>query len=365
MSAKDSNKVIFEDKAIDYPFGYPFSSFTTYKHRKLFGKSEIADLMYIQDRINRAYGRVQTLVAKFVSIICYDSNQLDLGEDDFVNAFAMAIDNMRMNGVPQVLTNNTLSEVSSLLEYIKQLKDEAKEIARVNDIMIAGTTPTQAKSGVAIEALMESPQASIRSIQRAFREFLIDFSKKTVVLIQKYYNTPRIIALAEGRYAVLNVVPGQPDENGQMGEPQTQVKVFNQGQIEKKINNLQVGEYGVDIIAGTEVPRSRAEQSQLMTSLAQQGVLGDMSDLSMKEQYFKALDLPNFRAIIQILKKQQESQNMNVSPPTDKITVSLKDMPNWAQAQWFANNGFKVPNDFINMVPPPEAPTQEAPQGVM
>ena len=77
MSAKDSNKVIFEDKAIDYPFGYPFSSFTPYKHRKLFGKSEIADLMFVQDRINRAYIRVQTLVAKFVSIICYDSNQLE------------------------------------------------------------------------------------------------------------------------------------------------------------------------------------------------------------------------------------------------------------------------------------------------
>jgi hypothetical protein len=283
-----------------------------------------------------------------VSIICYDSNQLDLGEDDFVNAFAMAIDNMRTNGVPQVLTNNTISEITGLLEYIKQLKDEAKEIARVNDIMIAGSTPTQVKSGVAIEALMESPQASIRSIQRAFREFLMEFSEKTVTLIQKYYNTPRIIALAEGRYAVLNVVPSLE------GEPQTSVKVFNQGEVEKQINNLQVGEYGVDIIAGTEVPRSRAEQSQLMTSLVQQGMLGDMNDPAMKEQYFKALDLPNYRAIMQILKAQQESQNMNVSPPTDKITVSLKDMPNWAQAQWFANNGFKVPDDFINMVPPQE-----------
>jgi len=357
MSAMDSNKVIFEDKPIDYPFGYPLTAFNPYKQRSLFGKSEIADLMFVQDRINRAYIRVQTLVAKFVSIICYDSNQLDLGEDDFVNAFAMAIDNMRTNGIPTVLTNNTISEIAGLLEYIKQLKDEAKEIARVNDIMIAGSTPTQVKSGVAIEALMESPQASIRSIQRAFKEFLIEFSKKTLTLIQRYYNTPRIISLSEGRYAVLNIIPDD------QGEQQTQVQIYNKGVVEKIVNNLQVGEYGIDIISGTEVPRSRSEQAQLMTQLVAQGMLGDINDPEMKEQYFKSIDLPNYRAIMQVIKKQQESANMNVSPPTDKITVALKDMPNWAQAQWYAKNGFEVPDEFKNMLP--QEPQQEMPEEQM
>lgn len=362
MSALESSKVIFEDKAIDYPFGYPLTTFNPYKHRSLFGKSEIEDLMFVQDRINRAYIRVQTLVAKFVSIICYDSNQLDLAEDDFVNAFAMAIDNMRTNGIPTVLTNNTISEITGLLEYIKQLKDEAKEIARVNDIMIAGTAPTQAKSGVAIQALMESPQASIRSIQRAFKEFLIEFSRKTLILIQKYYNTPRIIALAEGRYAVLSVVPGGLDEQGRQQEDATQVEIYNKGVVEKTVNNLQVGEYGIDIISGTEVPRSRSEQAVLMTQLVAQGMLGDINDPAMKEQYFKSIDLPNYRAIMQVIKKQQESANMNVAPPTDKITVALKDMPNWAQVQWYAKNGFEVPPEVKNMLPQ-EALPQEPQQG--
>ena len=349
MSAKDANKIIFEDKAIDYPFGYPLSSFTPYKHRMLFGKSEVQDLMYVQDRINKAYIRLQTLIAKFVSIIMYDSAQLDLTEDDFVNGFAMAIDNMRTNGTPSVLTNNTLSEINSVIEYIQQLKAEAKEIARVNDIMIAGSTPTQVKSGVAIEALMESPQASIRGIQRAFKEFMIDWSKKCIVLIQKYYNTPRIVSLSEGRFAILNAEMG-PDGT-QVG---TSAKFIDNGKPEEKgVKNLQVGEFGVEIVAGTEVPRSRSEQAQLMTQLVSQGMLGDMNNLEIKEQYFRAIDLPNYRAIMDVLKKQQEAANKAMSPPTDKISASIKDLPDWIQVQWAAKNGYEVPEQLQNLLPPP------------
>ena len=342
MSSDEKNKIIFDDKPIDYPFGLPIFLFNAKKNKSIEGKSEVEDLIIIQRRINKTYDKAQLLIAKFISTVCYDSQQLDLTDDDFIDTWALKIENMRQNGIPQVLTNNTLSELNSLRDYVLDLKNEAKAIARINDIMIAGNTPSEIKSGVAIEALKESPQASIRAVQRNFQEFIIDVSNACVSLIQKYYNVNRIVSLSEG-YA--EIVPNAEDNKIKVNFLDKDGNPVINDDVVKQITDLSAGQYIVDVVAGTEVPRSRAEHASLIERLYRAGDLGDMSDLDIKEQYFRALDLPNYRAFIQILKKKRDEdlKSPPMPPQIEKFTASLKDLPLEALVEILNANGFNLP----------------------
>ena len=63
------------------------------------------------------------------------------------------------------------------------------------------------------------------------------------------------------------------------------------------------------MVAGTEIPRSRTENANIITNLYNAGTLGDPNDLDVKEEYFRALDLPNYRAIISMLRQKQEEMS--------------------------------------------------------
>jgi hypothetical protein len=78
--------------------------------------------------------------------------------------------------------------------------------------MLSGERPTGVNSGQMVRDLVESPMSSIREMQRNFKNFLTDISNKAVVLVQLYYNQPRIIRMASGtRFASM-----EPNEMGEM-----------------------------------------------------------------------------------------------------------------------------------------------------
>lgn len=362
-SGTESNFEVFEDKPIDYRYGFPVQIFNEDGYNGLNNKGEVEDLIFIQDRINRAYSRLQSLIGKYLSVICVDKMMSDsIQEGDFVRNFVVFIDNMKTNGIPVVVTNNTLAEIGSILEYIRQLKTDAKEIARINDIMISGSTVnSNVKSGTMVEALKESPQASIRSIQRCWREFLIELGNKCVSLVQEFYTLPRVVRINEGKdYAIIPMA--EYDEANKRIPKQISVYSKELQSITKEIKDLSIGKFEIEITAGTEVPRSKSETAALMQNLMQQGLLGDISDLDIREQYFRALDLPNYRAFMNVLRDKQKNMTQAPLPNTDKITVGFKDLPVAAQDFWLTSNGFpaqqQLNNEMISADGMPQADEQ-------
>jgi hypothetical protein len=118
---------------------------------------------------------------------------------------------------------------------------------------------------------------------------------------------------------------GQPGDNG---ETQRIVELMNEaGEIVKSIKINPDWKYKVDVVAGTEVPRSRRENANLVNTLYTNGMMGDPNDLDVKEVYFKSIDLPNYRAVIQMLKrKQEEAKQKPPEMPKMELILGNKDM---------------------------------------
>ena len=62
-----SNNQILEDKPLDYPFGFPFQTFTPTPSDRLVGYGDVEDLMQIQARLCDAYLKLTTLLNKYKS----------------------------------------------------------------------------------------------------------------------------------------------------------------------------------------------------------------------------------------------------------------------------------------------------------
>lgn len=344
----DGDKTIYEDKEIDYSFGFPIDTFVWMDTEELQGKGEVEDLCWPQDRLNRAHAKARELIAKDVSIICLDKGvDMDVSEDQLVNNYVAYFEGLRANGgtPPAILQNNTIERLTHLKLYIDLIKLEMKETARVNDTMINGVRQPGTTSGEQVEALKEDPQSSIRAIQRNFKEYIISMGNKTLTLIQKFYDTQRILKLT----TLIDVEKQTTMPSGEIqnATAQAQYAKFSQADGNQTITLLDEAgqaiqtiqtedmDFEVDIIAGTEIPRSRNETAQLMDKLAQAGLLGDLkNDPDALEEYLRSQDVPNYRAIMSVVRKKQAAQSPTLPPPPiTNIAVAFKDLPPQAQIE--------------------------------
>ena len=247
-----------------------------------------------------------------------------------------------------------------MIEYIKVLKEQAYEIARVNPSLISGQKQDGVDSGRMVAMLNESPMTAINEIQKLVKRFIITQGEKNITLIQMYYNVPRIIKLAGGDFAVLQPQINKVDENGETlldenGQPQVEVnpliEIYKQN-AEKELQaveeikaDLSLGEYEVDVIAGAQMPRSRAEKAQIYMQLAQMGKIPDTK--TGTELLLSALDIPDKTGILEAIDEQQ-TQIQNSQPPIslDPETAQklFKDMPLECQLQYLAQFGFQIPD---------------------
>lgn len=320
-----SGEYKLDDKSIDYPFGFPFDIFYDVDTDDMWGQGEVEDETEIQDRINRAWWRLGTLIQKYLSTVMYENVGGDLDGDDFPGTFAieLPIGTFKNGSGPQVLTNNTLSEIESMVKYIEKLEQAALYLARLNETMLTGARPEGVNSGKMIEDLNESPMAGIRSVQRNFKEFMVSVSNKIIVLAQMYYNVPRFIRLANGK-KFAEIVPNDGDSF---------IRIYDE-KLEKIVNeikgDLSLGKYEIEVVPGSELPRTPGAIAQLTNKMADTGYLGDPNDLFVKEKVLQANNFPNYREIITHLKKQQEVQADQPLDPgllVEKLTGSLKDLP--------------------------------------
>lgn len=339
---------VLEDKPIDLPTGYPFDVIE--------GDSDVKYLIETQNRIDKAYRKIRMLIGGYVSFLAHTPDA-DITDQEIIDQLTIEVDTL---GQMEVITNNTLDRLNTLIEYIKILKEQAYEIARVNPSLISGQKQDGVDSGRMVSMLNESPMTAINEVQKLVKRFIISQGEKNITLIQMYYNVPRIIRLAGGNLAYIQPAIPQVDENGEPvidenGEQQVEVnpviKIYAENAqkeleaIQEIQADLSLGEYEVDIVAGSQMPRSRAEKAQIYMQLAQMGKIP--STPQGTELLLSALDIPDKTGIMEAI--QEEQAQIESSQPPINMDIELaaklfKDMPLSCQLQYLAQFGFQVPS---------------------
>jgi len=176
-------------------------------------------------------------------------------------------------------------------------------------------------------------------IQKNFKNFLVEVGNKIIKLIQEYYTENRIIEIASGLK-----VDDVMYKYVEMGVNEQNEKVINfykeLGQIAKTIVMKSDWEYKVDVIAGTEIPRSRKELANLVDRLYKDGVLTTGQDLDILELYLKSIDMPNYRAFINLLRQKQEQAQQNKPMIDIRAILENKDLSGNLKAIFDALEGF-------------------------
>ena len=331
---------ILEDRNIDYPFGMPFSTFTPNSTNTLVGRSDVYDLRATQQKITDAYYKLNELIMKYRSmlIVSPDSiNPQDISKNfDVITAKRGALQ-------PPILVNNKLmQDIQIIRQHIDDLKKDAMALARINEMMMSGTREVGVNSGQMVKDLLESPMSSIREIQRNFKNFLVDVSNKGITIIQLYYQQPRIMRLSGERFARIN----QESQFIDILDPNNNVKVDEETALNSEaifernvvmripqnlLNDLSLTRYEVTVQTGAALPQSASAIAATTIQLAQQGILGDINSIDTKEIILQALDYPNYRAIIQKMKEEQEAAVAVQGEPSfadylKNVSISLGDI---------------------------------------
>ena len=317
-----SEKEILDDKPIDYPFGFPFETFSPTQSDSLVGFGDVEDLCSTQDKIIDAYYKLQQLLMKYKSFLVVQEESIP--RNTLEKNFDIVYSVPGSAGTPPILVSNKLTQdIQIVRQHIQDLKQDAYKIARINEIMLSGERPVGVNSGQMVRDLIESPMSSIREIQRNFKMFLTGISNKAVTLIQLYYNQPRIIRMASGsQFASM-----QPDEMGQM-----QINIYDRDMMTNELlaidtikSDLTLGEYEVEITAGSSLPQSQSALAATTLQLANQGIFGDINDPDVKELILRTLDYPNYRAIIN-KQKEQKDESMQVPVPEPDFNNYIKNV---------------------------------------
>ena len=331
---------VLEDKPIDLITGYPFDVIET--------DSDVKYLIETQNRIDKAYRKIRLLIGGYVSFLAHTPDA-DVSDQEIIDQLTIEVDQL---GQMEVITNNTLDRLQTMIEYIKVLKEQAYEIARVNPSLISGQKQDGVDSGRMVSMLNESPMTAINEKQKLVKRFIVTQGEKNITLIQMYYNVPRIIRLAGGDLAYLQPQINSVDENGQ---PQVEVnpliKIYHEN-AQKELQAIQtieadlsLGEYEIDVIAGAQMPRSRAEKAQIYMQLAEMGKIPDTK--TGTELLLSALDIPDKTGILEAIDEQQaqiEQSQPPISMDAETAQKLFKDMPLECQLQYLAQFGFQVPD---------------------
>ena len=341
--AKDKN-IVFDDRPA--PEGFKglgnidiFNPMTL--SDSIEGKSEVEDLIPIQNRINGTLSKESFLISQNIAAYLVPDGVIDFSDADVINNTFIQSAKARMDGSnqPILLRNGAIDDAMKLLEIVKQYKQQAYTVARLNETMINGARQIGTTSADQVDSLNESPMSSIRMIQKNFKNFLVEVGNKIIKLIQEYYTENRIIEIASGLK-----VDDVMYKYVEMGVNEQNEKVINfyqeLGQIAKTIVMKSDWEYKVDVIAGTEIPRSRKELANLIDKLYTGGVLTTGQDLDILELYLKSIDMPNYRAFINLLRQKQEQAKQNKPIIDIRAILENKDLSSNLKAISDALDGF-------------------------
>ena len=316
FSENEKEKIIFEDRELPKSFNSlgNIVIFNPIKWNGIKGYSEITDLIPIQNRITGSLLKSRLCIANDVSVIAVNKD-CGIKESSFVNFPVVFMEKLDQ---ATVLSNNGIDKALQILNLVDAMKNNAYEMCRVNETMMYGSRQTGTTSADQVESLQESPMTEIRSYQRNFKDFVIDIAKKCLNLILENYNFGRMITLIDynKKYSYAEIkVP----VNSMTGEEAKVIQLYDKnGQQVRSIQFNPEWEFDIEVTAGTEVPRTRRENAQLMDKLLAQGVLQQIQDIDLLEIYLRSQDLPNYRAIIGLLRDKKEQEKQYADTPESK-----------------------------------------------
>lgn len=330
LSEKDN--LILDDKPA--PKGFMnlanIDIFNTVKVNRIEGKSEVEDLIPIQNRINGTLAKQSFLVSQNVNSIVSPDGIMDIQDDEVVSQTIIKIEKLNPDGSNPLFTikNDSITEATKLEAIIQRYERQAYKKAKLNETMINGARQIGTTSAEQVESLNESPMASIRMIQKNLKNFIIDVGTKIVKLIQEFYTEDRYIEISTGltvnemmvKYAKLGM-----NENGEQS-----IALYDEAMnLAQEIVLNSDWEYKIEVVAGTDIPRSRKELASTIDRIFTSGILNTNQDIDLLELYLRSLDIPNYRAVIQLLRQKQQAQ-ASQDVPIDLKSIFLN--PNLSKA---------------------------------
>ena len=291
------------------------------------GKSEVEDLIPIQNRINGTLAKMAFLVSQNVNAIIAPDGIMDIGDDEVVAQTVLKVNKLNPDGSNPLFTlkNGMIEEATKLEALLQRYEKAAYTKAHLNETLINGARQAGTTSGEQVEQLNESPMSYIRLIQKNLKNFIIEIGNKIITLIQEYYNEDRIISIATGL-----TVENLPIKYAKFGIDTITNEQFVQLltealKVAKTIKLNKDWKYTIEVVAGVEIPRSRKELAYTMEKIFVSGMLNVNADVDLTEQYLKSLDIPNYRAIIQLLRQKQQQVQEQQSQAQLNIQTVLVD----------------------------------------
>lgn len=317
FSPKDNVGMILEDKKA--PKGFRnlanIDIFNPLTLDNIEGKSEVEDLIPIQNRINGTLSKMAFLISQNINAILVPDGTIEFGDDAFVSQAVLKSSKFQLDGstTPQVLKNEMIIEATKLESILQRYEKLAYTKAHLNETMINGQRQIGTTSGEQVEQLNESPMSSIRLIQKNLKNFIVEIGNKIVSLIQEYYTENRIVEISTG--LTIDNIQIKYAEFGTNVNNQHIIKLYDDAQkVAREIVINPDWKYTIEVVAGTDIPRSRKELALTMERLFTSGMLNTNQDIDILEQMLKALDIPNYRAICTMLRGKQQAQIENQAP---------------------------------------------------
>ena len=221
-----------------------------------------------------------------------------------------------------------IEQAAKLKELIEGYKQEARETARINETWMSGVQQPGTKSGDQVDSLNESAMASIRPLQRNFKDYYVSMCEKIVALMIENYTPDMFIEMATGtdnkQYASFDT---SYDENGD--EVKTLRIMDDQGNIVNTVTLSNDWKFRVEVSDGTEIPRTRKENARLVDEVLANPIM-QSGNIAAIEMYLTAKDFPNRRAVVSLMKKQQQQAAQNPPPLLQQIGKSPELLKAWA-----------------------------------
>ena len=330
LSEKDS--LILDDKPA--PKGFMnlanIDIFNPMQLNRIEGKSEVEDLIPIQNRINGTLAKQSFLVSQNVNSIVAPDGIMDIEDDEVVSQTIIKVNKLNPDGSNPLFTikNQMIDEAVKLEAIIERYERQAYKKAKLNETMINGVRQIGTTSAEQVESLNESPMASIRMIQKNLKNFIVDVGNKIVKLIQEFYTEDRYIEISTGLN--VNQMTVKYAQLGMNQDGQQTIALYDEAMnLAQEIVLNEDWQYKIEVVAGVEIPRSRKELSYLMEKIFTSGILNTNQDIDLLELYLRSLDIPNYRAVIQLLRQKQQAQ-ASQDVPIDLKSIFLN--PNLSKA---------------------------------
>lgn len=365
LSEKDS--LILDDKPA--PKGFMnlanIDIFNPMQLNRIEGKSEVEDLIPIQNRINGTLAKQSFLVSQNVNSIVAPDGIMDIEDDEVVSQTIIKVNKLNPDGSNPLFTikNQMIDEAVKLEAIIERYERQAYKKAKLNETMINGVRQIGTTSAEQVESLNESPMASIRMIQKNLKNFIVDVGNKIVKLIQEFYTEERYIEISTGLN--VNQMTVKYAQLGMNQDGQQTIALYDEAMnLAQEIVLNNDWQYKIEVVAGVEIPRSRKELSFLMEKIFTSGILNTNQDIDLLELYLRSLDIPNYRAVIQLLRQKQQAQasqdvpidlksiflNPNLSKAFADIIKSLEGFSK-AKGQILSELGLDASPDTFNSAP--------------